>query len=138
MNRSARIITTVMFALFAFVIYRFASLPWTPLRIVGLILMIAAIVLLTIARRQLGTSFSITPQVKHLVTRGIYSRIRNPIYVFSSLALMGLFLYMQKPYLLLILLVLIPLQIIRARAESRLLEEHFGDDYRRYKASTWF
>ena len=138
MNRSARIITIIMFALFAFVIYRFADSPWTPLRIAGLILMIATAALLTIARRQLGASFSITPQVKQLVTRGIYSRIRNPIYVFSSLAVIGLFLYMQKPYLLLILLILIPLQITRARAESRLLEKHFGDDYRRYKTTTWF
>jgi protein-S-isoprenylcysteine O-methyltransferase Ste14 len=38
-------------------------------------------------------------------------------------------------------LLLVPvliLQIIRARAESRVLEEHFGDEYRRYRASTWF
>jgi protein-S-isoprenylcysteine O-methyltransferase Ste14 len=38
---------------------------------------------------------------------------------------------------LLIVPVLI-LQITRARAEARVLEAHFGDEYRRYRASTWF
>jgi protein-S-isoprenylcysteine O-methyltransferase Ste14 len=29
-------------------------------------------------------------------------------------------------------------QIVRARAEGRVLEERFGDAYRRYKDQTWF
>jgi len=35
-------------------------------------------------------------------------------------------------------LVLIPLQLIRARIESHVLEEKFGDTYRQYKSQTWF
>ena len=40
-------------------------------------------------------------------------------------------------YLLLFLVPVLILQITRARAEARVLEEHFGDDYRRYRALTW-
>jgi protein-S-isoprenylcysteine O-methyltransferase Ste14 len=34
--------------------------------------------------------------------------------------------------------IVIPVQIIRARQESKVLEEKFGDEYRHYKQSTWF
>jgi len=74
-----------------------------------------------------------------LITGGIYSRIRNPIYVFSSLVISGLFLFfLGNLYLLLILGIIIPLQVFRARAEGRVLEQRFGDQYRQYKANTWF
>jgi protein-S-isoprenylcysteine O-methyltransferase Ste14 len=33
---------------------------------------------------------------------------------------------------------LLILQCIRTRAEARMLEEHFGDEYRRYKTATGF
>jgi protein-S-isoprenylcysteine O-methyltransferase Ste14 len=44
----------------------------------------------------------------------------------------------SKPFLLLILIVIIPMQIIRARREARVLEEEFGDEYREYRKRTWF
>ena len=122
----------------AIAVYEYAHPPWTALRVAGLVLMIAALIPLIIARIQLGNAFSITPQAQQLVTRGIYSRIRHPIYVFSSLALAGLFLFIGNPYLLLIIAVIVPLQFFRARAEGRVLEQHFGDQYRQYKAQTWF
>jgi protein-S-isoprenylcysteine O-methyltransferase Ste14 len=34
--------------------------------------------------------------------------------------------------------VLIPMQIVRARKEARVLEEKFGEEYRAYRARTWF
>jgi protein-S-isoprenylcysteine O-methyltransferase Ste14 len=79
-----------------------------------------------------------TPQAKKLVTHGLYSRIRNPIYFFGAFVVAGLFLFLERPYFLLLLVPVLILQISRANAESRVLEEKFGDEYRRYKASTWF
>jgi protein-S-isoprenylcysteine O-methyltransferase Ste14 len=106
--------------------------------IVGLVLMVFGFVLWVTARLQLGDSFSVSAQARRLVTHGLYSRIRNPVYVFGAVALSGLVLAMGKPIFLLALLLLVPLQIKRARAESKVLEEKFGDAYREYCNNTWF
>ncbi len=138
MKLGAVIVTVVPLLAIAYLIYAFAHPPWSVQRIAGLLLMTPALILLTVARIQLGNAFSVRPQAKQLVTRGIYSRIRNPIYVFGTMVFSGLFLFLERPLLLLFLVPVLILQISRARAEARLLEAHFGDDYRRYKASTWF
>ncbi len=137
MNRSALFVTIVPLVAIAYLVYQFAHPPWTPLRVAGLVLMFPALGVLTVARIQLGDSFTLSPQAKQLVTHGIYSRIRNPIYVFSAIALAGLFLFLERPYLLLLLVPLLFVQAIRARAEARILEEHFGEQYRQYKSRTW-
>jgi len=114
------------------------DLPWTPLRIAGTILAIPSLALWFVARVQLGKSFSITPQAKELVTHGLYSKIRNPVYLFGSLLIAGIFLYIGRPWLLLLFVLLIPLQLFRIKKEERVLQEKFGETYLQYKKSTWF
>jgi protein-S-isoprenylcysteine O-methyltransferase Ste14 len=138
MKRSALLVTILPLLGIAYIVYQFARPPWTSMRLAGLVLMIPALILLTIARIQLGNSFSMAPQATQLVTHGIYSRIRNPVYIFGTFVFIGLFLFLERPYLLLLLVPVLILQITRARAEASVLERHFGDDYRRYRASTWF
>ena len=111
---------------------------WTALRIAGLVLMVAGFVLWTIARFQLGASFAVKAEARTLVRHGLYARIRNPIYLFGSWVLAGAMLVSGKGLWLLIFVVLIPLQIWRARKESAVLEAAFGDEYRKYRARTWF
>ena len=106
--------------------------------IVGVCLVVTGFVLWSIARFQLGNSFSVTAQARHLVTHGLYSKFRNPIYVFGSFVIAGEILFVERPTLLLFFVVLIPIQIWRAGKESKVLEEKFGDEYRRYRAQTWF
>ena len=43
-----------------------------------------------------------------------------------------------RPKWLLILVLLVPIQMTRARREARLLEDTFGDAYREYRKRTWF
>lgn len=138
MSRSWLFFATVPTAGIAYLLYIFWRPPWTLLRISGLVLLFLGLVFLTVARFQLGNSFSLTPQARQLVTHGLYSRVRNPVYIFGALTVLGLFLFMDRPYYLLSFLVIIPLQILRARAEARVLEAHFGDAYRQYKSKTWF
>ena len=111
---------------------------WDTMRILGFIIALFAAAILFIARYQIGSSFSVTPQARALVTHGIYSKIRNPIYVFSALLLAGVFISFHFLWGLLLLLVLIPIQTIRAQQESKVLEEKFGEDYREYRKRTWF
>ena len=117
---------------------RFGSQPWTPTRIVGVVIGLPSLALLVLARVQLGGSFSVRPKAQALVTHGLYSRIRNPIYLFGALAIAGIFLYMNQPLYLWLFVVLIPLQIYRARQEGKVLEAKFGDEYRQYRSGTWF
>jgi protein-S-isoprenylcysteine O-methyltransferase Ste14 len=138
MKRSALIVALVPLVGIPLLLVNLAPAPWTPLRILGLGLVISAGVALTLARFQLGNSFSVRPQATELVTTGIYAKIRNPIYIFGFIVITGLLLYLNQPKWFWLFLVLIPLQFIRARAESRVLEERFGDAYRQYKSQTWF
>lgn len=122
--------------LLAFVVYWPGT--WNEQRVVGSILLVGGSSLLLLARFQLGRSFSITPQARKLVTHGLYSRIRNPIYVFGAFATAGLFLIIQRPVLWLLFAAIVVMQVVRARREAAVLEARFGDEYRAYRSHTWF
>ena len=119
-------------------IRRFGPAEWTTTQFVGAVLAVVGFCLWTVARFQLGASFSVSAQARHLVTKGLYSKIRNPIYVFGSFVMIGVILMVGKPVWLLIFVVIIPLQLSRARKEAEVLDAAFGEEYRRYRASTWF
>ena len=91
-----------------------------------------------VARWQLGDAFSVAPEARQLVTRGLYSRIRHPIYVFGTLAFLFVVLALQGWPALIIWVVVILIQVGRARREERILEETFGAGYTAYRSRTWF
>ncbi|MFZ0799165.1 MAG: methyltransferase, partial [Terriglobales bacterium] len=99
-------------------LYRSGPGPHGLARSIGLLLGLFGLAGVILARCTLGRSFSIVPKATALVTSGIYSRIRNPIYVCGEIFLIGVVLMVWRPALLIILLVLIPVQIIRARREA--------------------
>jgi protein-S-isoprenylcysteine O-methyltransferase Ste14 len=109
-----------------------------PARWIGLLLGLIGLAGVILARYTLGRSFSVTAKATALVTTGIYSRIRNPIYVSGMIFVLGTVLIMGRPEGLAFLLVVIPMQIIRARREAAVLEANFGDAYREYRKRTWF
>ncbi len=102
------------------------------------ILGLPSLVLLVVARIELGGAFSVRPKAQALVTHGLYSRIRNPIYLFGTFTIGAFFLYIRQPLGISLLAVIIPLQMYRARQEEKILEAKFGEEYRQYKARTWF
>jgi len=112
--------------------------PWSTMRWIGFAMILFGFAMWSVAHVQLGTSFSATAQARKLVTHGIYSKVRNPIYVFGSIALAGVCLFIEMPIILLAFLLLIPIQILRARKEAQVLENAFGEDYRAYRKNTWF
>jgi protein-S-isoprenylcysteine O-methyltransferase Ste14 len=52
--------------------------------------------------------------------------------------LVGLSLFLSVWGPLAVALVIVPLQVVRARREERVLAEAFGEEYERYKSKTWF
>lgn len=117
---------------------QFLHQPWTSLRIAGAMVAVASLSLIVTARFQLGRAFSLRAKATRLVTTGLYARIRNPIYIFGCFFFLGLAMFIPAWWLLLALVIVIPIQIVRARREAAVLEATFGDEYRRYRQQTWF
>lgn len=103
----------------------------------GLSLTAVCFPLWILARVQLGSAFTIKPEARQLVTHGLYSKVRHPIYLFGSGAYFGAFLALQVWPILAVWLALLPLEVLRARRESHLLRARFGEQYERYRRDTW-
>jgi len=108
------------------------------MRYIRTVLSVAGGSLVAVARYQLGKSFSVKPEAHELITRGLYSKIRNPIYGCGVVMFAGLLLVLQRPVLWIALVAMVIAQAIRARREAQVLEMAFGDAYREYRSKTWF
>jgi len=112
--------------------------PRTVAWVAGVILAAVGFPLWVVARRQLGAAFSVRAKAGQLVTHGLYARVRHPIYFFGCIAYFGSLLALQNWPFLVLWLTLTPIELVRIRREEHALEAKFGDDYRRYRSSTWF
>lgn len=119
-------------------VFKLGPGPHGVARLVGLAVSLMGFAGVIISRYTLGRSFSVAAKATALVTCGIYSRIRNPIYVSGVILIIGVAVMVWNAKVLAILLIIIPMQIIRARKEAGVLEAKFGDEYRAYRRSTWF
>ena len=139
-GRRLYVFTAVQIVAVAALLWFVFSLPgsWDLQRYIGIALMLIGIGGIVTARRQLGKSFAIRAEARQLVTHGIYSKIRNPIYVFGSVMVAGFLLILHRPIYWLFLVVLVGLQTLRAHREAKVLEAAFGDTYREYRRATWF
>jgi protein-S-isoprenylcysteine O-methyltransferase Ste14 len=108
------------------------------LALISLCLSIACVILWFIARWQLGQAFSVGPEARQLVTQGLYSRIRHPIYLFGTLAFLFIVLALQGWAALIIWALVLLIQVARIRREERVLAETFGEEYTAYRERTWF
>lgn len=87
----------------------------------------------------LGHRFSglVAIQQDHtLVTNGIYSVIRHPSYLGLLLNSLGWVLAFRSGVGVLLVASLIPLLVVRIRAEEALLRAQFGDEYEAYRRRT--
>jgi protein-S-isoprenylcysteine O-methyltransferase Ste14 len=105
---------------------------------IGAAISIPAFVLWMLARHQLGASFAVRAEAKRLVTHGIYSKIRNPIYLFGGLAFAGEFVALGWYIWTAVFLMINLGQYFRIKREEQVLATAFGDEYLVYKARTWF
>jgi protein-S-isoprenylcysteine O-methyltransferase Ste14 len=106
----------------------------------GVVLLGLSLVLLWRAHRDLGQAWTSTVEIAHghaLVTSGVYSAVRHPIY--SSLWLWGLAQALLLPNWIAGfagLVLFIPLYLTRVPREEQLMLDHYGDEYRAYMGRT--
>lgn len=135
-------IPAIVVPLVALLLYLFVpgvkEQTWTALRIAGAVLALVGYFTFVTARLQLGKSFAVTPQAKELVTVGLYSRIRNPIYVFVDVMIFGLILALHLYWLFVLYPLLVAMHVFRARREAMVLQVKFGQAYLDYQNQTWF
>jgi protein-S-isoprenylcysteine O-methyltransferase Ste14 len=112
--------------------------PRTAYWSAGIVLAAIAFPLWVVARVQLGSAFSLRAEARRLVTTGVYSRIRHPVYLFGTAAALGAFLTLQIWPLFWTMLALGGVTLLRIRKEDRVLREAFGREYEEYRRRTWF
>lgn len=112
--------------------------PWDLQRSMGAVLVVVGLAGIATARYHLGKSFAVRAEAHQLVTNGVYSKIRNPIYVFGVVMLAGFVLVLHRPVLWFAVAAIVIMQLVRARREATVLEAAFGDAYREYRRKTWF
>lgn len=115
-----------------------SSTFWFRLRLVLLVVCFTSFVLWSIARYQLGASLTFLARTDGpLITNGLYSKIRNPIYVFGTISLSSFVLLINRPKWLLILLIIVPMQIVRSNQETKVLAEKYDEVYEDYASQLW-
>ena len=117
-----------------------ASVLNRPARIgIGAVLLLAGGALVVVAERvfhRVGTNVPPWRPALALATGGVYSHLRNPMYVGAILILAGIAAALASDWMAILL---VPTALVLhfgvVRREERYLEARFGEDYRRYKAS---
>jgi protein-S-isoprenylcysteine O-methyltransferase Ste14 len=108
-------------------------------RTIGFIIGAIGVVILITGIVTLGKYFTASMTPKGLVTHGIYSKIRHPIFFGVILVYLGMELIFQSIYgLFLVVFVLIPFYIYSAIEEEKMLSKTFKDKYTMYKKKTLF
>jgi len=129
---------------FAYLLYPqsvlWASLPWPGwLRWIGLVTGALCIVLMYWTLSSLGKNLTdtvVTRAQATLVTHGPYRWVRHPFYVTAALLMASLTLLTANWLIGVSSLAVMALLALRTPKEEQKLIERFGDDYRRYMATT--
>jgi len=107
--------------------------------IAGWVLGLGGLTLWILGMVSLGKHLAVLPGAKRLVTRGVYRVLRHPIYLGITLTLLGLVLCLGSAWGLAYLLALVvPLNVVRAVLEERVLRAQFGVEYQAWHERTWF
>jgi protein-S-isoprenylcysteine O-methyltransferase Ste14 len=122
-------------------VFSFAEYPLSPGPLItGVVCFAAGLWLFYRSHTDLGTNWSITLEVREqhrLITHGVYSRIRHPMYSALTLYSLGHALvipnWVAGPANLIAFAILFTL---RLHAEEQMMSDTFGDEYATYAART--
>jgi protein-S-isoprenylcysteine O-methyltransferase Ste14 len=113
---------------------------WLPLRLAGLVLLLAGVVVLLEAFARfvvegLGTPAPVAP-TERLVVGGLYRYVRNPMYLAVGATIVGQALLLGQPILLLYAAAFgaVVASFVRWYEEPT-LRHQFGEEYERYRSA---
>lgn len=129
-------IDTVLYV--CFLTYILLNFNNTKLDVLVFLLVMIFLLFWIVSRIQLGNAFSVLPSASRLVTSGIYSKIRHPIYLFTFIANVGIIYLLGNRWFYYLIPVMFTLQYYRAKKEEAILSEHFGQAFENYRKKTWF
>jgi protein-S-isoprenylcysteine O-methyltransferase Ste14 len=118
------------------IIYLARGLAWGALFFIGWAVFLSGIALRIAALHQLGPMYSLNVDIRsrhELVTGGLYSIVRHPLYVAYVVDTLGIVMFLQRWYFVPVLVASIVGWAIRVPREERALARVFGsayDDYR--------
>ena len=105
------------------------------LLVVGTVVSIVGLAISVVALATLGRCFGIFPEVRGLVTRGLYRWVRHPLYLGEYVAVGGILISAISPLALLVYVSFLALQAWRALNEERALVAVFPE-YEEYSQRT--
>ena len=111
------------------------------LLLLGILLGLGGVILSMIASRVISVSTVAdmrTDRKAELVTDGVYSRVRHPLYLATVLVFSALALIYPFPVVIVFSLCMIIYTMIGAYFEEKKLILHYGDDYLEYKKTAGF
>ena len=114
----------------------FWYLEYTSLKILGWVLLVGSLILVWVAQTQMANSWRIGIDEKHktkLVTNGLFSWSRNPIFLGVIITNVGLFLVIPNAFTLLILSLSTLSINTQIRLEESFLEQSHGVEYSDYR-----
>ena len=120
--------------------------PWAPAwpwAVIAIVLMVAGLILsiwAIVHMKKVGEgnpfdayNHEVAPRTKHLMTDGPYRFSRNPMLVGVYIYDIGILLWLQSWWPLVVFAVEIIFLTLQVRSEEKRLEADFGDEYRAYK-----
>ncbi|MDC1205496.1 hypothetical protein N8083_01460 [Candidatus Pacebacteria bacterium] len=91
-----------------------------------------------LSRYYLGKAYALLPEARYVVSDGIYSKIRHPLYISQMITLGGIIIFIENPKLWWLFLFVLLCQLYRKSQEEKLLIKKFVIKYTDYMKSTWF
>lgn len=134
MNRKGKQLSILIMVLFIFILVAPVFLEITDkpvLLILGFVFFTIGCIFILISYLNYFT----TPLGK-LITKGMYKISRNPIYVFSLVAMIGIVILFESFLMGFLLLIFSIIQHPIIREEERFCENNFGEEYEMYKIHT--